>query len=227
MKHCIVLRFFGAPCQVTPAPAPINLARQLSAGTHDGNESLFQKTKDWMNEQELANESNFQGYFGCGSDSLLYICRGIFSGGAQLGAQHGLLRRCAGDVSEYRISMYSGPHVPGRLGAAQRSCIVETSQRKSHSHTDAYCHTDADSQTNPHTHSASGWRELRRAMEQHAGLHRRHGSQRGRQQLHRSFLDAKPESHHSRQQRSGRQWRSVEPSCSMQHRTNPHSHADT
>ena len=49
--------------------------------------------------------------------------------------------------------MYPGPHVTGRLGAAQRTGIMEPGERNSLAYSDTY--SDANTKTNSYTYTYS------------------------------------------------------------------------
>ncbi len=117
--------------------------------------------------------------------------------------------------------MYSGPHLAGRVGTAQRTCAVEADWPRAnrYSNTNTYTNSESHAITNTQavsnadsdTNSYPFRRNLRAPLERHADLPWRRCSQCWQQQLHRGILQPKPESHYTWEQRPPGKRRSLEP----------------
>jgi hypothetical protein len=81
------------------------------------------------------------------------------------------------------------------LDPARNSGVVAAGKWFTNTYANSYGNTNTDTNSN----AASRRWKLCRAVERDPGLHRRNDSERGREQLYRCFLDAKPEPNYSRQ----------------------------
>ncbi len=121
--------------------------------------------------------------------------------------------------------MYSGPHLAGRVGTAQRTCAVEADWPRANRYSNTYTDTNSESHAITNTQAVSNAdsdsvtnsypypfrRNLRAPLERRADLPWRRCSQCWQQQLHRGILQPKPESHYAWEQRTPGKRRSLEP----------------
>src|SRR5579871_3155342 len=150
---------------------------------------------------DFANEASIVGF----AERLDYCwtCAGCAgSDCTRVATKHRFFYWPVGYIQWPGISMYSGPHLPGRVGTTQRTCALEANRTGTNRFSNAYARTNSftDSEphsytdTNPQTNSYSRtntdayWWNLRSSLERHHHLPWRRRSQCRQQQLHGGIL---------------------------------------